>query len=99
MENQKNNSVVNASKEEMVNKVTLFVKQQIAKWQADGVYKAIQINVECHNDEEEIFHTLYVSTIMKKVVVEGTDGMRPLSTLDVEDIANIVNAIEKGEFH
>lgn len=99
MENKMNNSSVNANKEVLVNKVTMFVKQQIDKWQADGVYKALQINVECHNDEEEIFHTLYESAIMKKVVVEGTDGMHPLSALDAEDIANIAEALEKGEFH
>ena len=98
MENQKDDSVVNESKEEMINKVTLFVKQQISKWQDEGIYKAIQINVECHN-EEEIFHTLYVSAIMGKVVVEGTDGMHPLSAIDVEDIAKIYVALEKGEFH
>lgn len=98
MENQKDNSVVNASKEEMINKVTLFVEQQISKWQDDGIYKAIQINVKCHNDEE-IFHTLYVSAIMGKVVVEGTDGMHPLPTIDVEDIAKIYVALEKGDFH
>lgn len=84
-----------ATKKELQEQITIFVKAQLAKWMEDGIFKSIQINIE---DGEEALRFLYVSAIMGGVVVEGTEGLHPLSVLSYDILKNIYEALSRGEF-